>query len=159
MPAEEQSSLWENQGGQHNLEWQDTVKGLCGGSYQVSLGGNTDKSVLLLYKKITSLMVEMMKVYWCPDGVNQLLSTRWCWDQKWLDVRMSKSSSTEVCESRKAMCLTSSKGSMTARVTSSFIVIECFGINNWFFCPKEKLINKKQAKVLPTLQNNTVMLL
>ena len=36
-------SLQENQGGQHILEWQDTVKGVCGGSYQVSLSGNTDK--------------------------------------------------------------------------------------------------------------------
>jgi hypothetical protein len=41
--AEEFSSLQENQGGQHILEWQDTVKGVCGGSYQVPLGGNTDK--------------------------------------------------------------------------------------------------------------------
>lgn len=37
------TSLYENQGSQHILEWQDTVKGVCGGSYQVSLGGNTDK--------------------------------------------------------------------------------------------------------------------
>lgn len=37
------SSPYENQGSQHILEWQDTVKGVCGGSYQVSLSGNTDK--------------------------------------------------------------------------------------------------------------------
>ena len=60
---------------------------------------------------------------------NQILSTRWCWDQKWLDVRMSRTSNTEVCESRKAMCLTSPKGSMTARVTSSFNVADCFDTN------------------------------
>ena len=48
---------------QHILEWQDTVKGMCGGSYQVPLGGNTDKSVLLPYQKITSLIVWMTKVY------------------------------------------------------------------------------------------------
>ena len=39
----QESSLQENQGGQHSLEWQDTVKGVCGGPYQVSLSGNTDK--------------------------------------------------------------------------------------------------------------------
>jgi hypothetical protein len=61
--AESSDSLQENQGGQHILEWQDTVKGICGGSYQVSLGGNTDKSVLLPQKKITSLMLWMTKVY------------------------------------------------------------------------------------------------
>ena len=60
---------------------------------------------------------------------NQILSTRWCWDQKWLDVRMSRTSNTEVCESRKAMCLTFPKGSMTARVTSSFNVADCFDTN------------------------------
>ena len=50
---------------------------------------------------------------------------------------MSRTSNTEVCESRKAMCLTSPKGSMTARVTSSFNVADCFDINYqkrfWFF--------------------------
>jgi len=44
LSAENQKfSLQENQGSQHILEWQDTVKGICGGSYQVSLSGNTDK--------------------------------------------------------------------------------------------------------------------
>ena len=42
---------------------------------------------------------------------------------------MSRTSNTEVCESRKAMCLTSPKGSMTARVTSSFNVADCFDTN------------------------------
>ena len=32
---------------------------------------------------------------------------------------MSKVSNTEVCENRKASCLTLSKGGMTARVTTS----------------------------------------
>jgi hypothetical protein len=66
------SSLKENQGCSafsiptymgYFPEWQDTVKGAHGGSYQVPLGGNTDNSVLLLDKKITSLMVRMMKIY------------------------------------------------------------------------------------------------
>ena len=42
---------------------------------------------------------------------------------------MSRTSNTEVCESRKAMCLTFPKGSMTARVTSSFNVADCFDTN------------------------------
>ena len=87
---------------------------------------------------------------------NQILSTRWCWDQKWLDVRMSRTSNTEVCESRKAMCLTSPKGSMTARVTSSFNVADCFDTD---YQKTFGFLYYYQAKVLPTLLENAVMLL
>lgn len=48
---------------------------------------------------------------------NQLLSTGWCWDQKWLDVRMSRMSNTAECENRELVYLTLSKGGRITRVT------------------------------------------
>lgn len=65
----------------------------------------------------------------------------WCRDQKWLDVRMSRTSSTAVCESRMAVHLNFSKGSKMTRVTPSSIVVDCFDfilIKN--FCPKKILV-------------------
>jgi hypothetical protein len=50
-----------------------------------------------------------------PDSSNG-----WCRDQKWLDVRTSRMSNTEVCENRKAVYLTLSKGGTITRATPSF---------------------------------------
>ena len=47
------------------------------------------------------------------------LADGWCRFQKWLEVRISRASNTAECESRKASCLTLSKGGRTARVTTS----------------------------------------
>ena len=74
---------------------------------------------------------------------------------------MIRSSNTAVCESRKAMHLTLSKGGMMTRVTSSSKWLTALIRINQKFCPKKILVllMNKQAKVLPTLQENTVMLL
>ena len=65
-----------------------------------------------------SLLISRVIPYQGPNG--------WCRDQKWLDVRMSRTSSTEVCESRMAVHLNFSKGSKMTRVTPSSIVVDCF---------------------------------
>ena len=76
--AESSDSLQENQGGQHILEWQDTVKGICGGSYQVSLGGNTDKYRFASTKEDYQSYAVDDESLLMSRWANQVLSNGWC---------------------------------------------------------------------------------
>ena len=71
---------------------------------------------------------------------------------------MSRSSNTAVCESRKLAHLTLSKGGRMARATPTSIAVDCFRLNLKFI-QKILVLNLQQGKVLPTLQENAVMLL
>jgi len=72
---------------------------------------------------------------------------------------MSRASNTAVCESRKAMHLEPLQRRHGGKGNLVFQMVECSMIQNWILT--KDLMNKiiKQAKVLPTLHNNMVMLL
>lgn len=74
---------------------------------------------------------------------------------------MSRMSNTAECENRELAYLTLSKGGRITRVTpTSTWLTALIQISQKFLSKKDfgSLLNK-QAKVLPTLQENTVMLL
>ena len=71
---------------------------------------------------------------------NQVLSNGWCWDQKWLDVRMSRMSNTAECENRELVYLTLSKGGRITRVTPTSTWLTALIQINQKFCPKRLLI-------------------
>ena len=73
---------------------------------------------------------------------------------------MSRMSNTAECENRELVYLTLSKGGRITRVTpTSTWLTALIKINQNFVQKDYWFFFNKQAKVLPTLQENTVMLL